>query len=241
MKIIIKASLLLITTIFSVSASAANYVKTEMNQEESKVKNVLIIGANGQTSAVIIPRLLDLKNVNLCLFLRDASRLNNLKSDRVRLFEGDATREKDLERAMEGQDIVISTMGGMDLDTKTANITKAMKDNNVHRIIVFSAGGIWNELPEPFNTWDKAIVGSYRPINRKTAEIVEASNLDYTVLRPVWLNNKKIEKYTITYKGDVYKGRSTSRASIANLIQEIVKEPSLYSRKDIGISQTGDE
>jgi hypothetical protein len=129
----------------------------------------------------------------------------------------------------------------MDLDTKTANITKAMINKNVHRLIVISAGGIWDELPEPFNTWDKAMVGSYRPVNRRTAEVVEASNLDYTVLRPVWLNDNANEKYTITYKGEKYKGKSTSRASIASLITQIVNDPSLFSRKDIGISQTGNE
>ena len=205
------------------------------------MKQVIVIGANGRTSAEIIPRLLEMKDVKLRLFLRQAERLDKLKSDKVELFEGDATRVEDLRRAIQGQDIVISTMGGMDLDTKTANIVKAMDEVNSHRLIVISAGGIWNELPEPFNTWDKAMVGSYRPVNLKTAQVVENSDLDYTVLRPVWLNDKPVEKFTLTFKGEKYKGRQTSRASVARFIADIVKDPTRYSRKDVGISQTSSD
>lgn len=64
------------------------------------------------------------------------------KSDRVELFEGDATCVEDLRQAIQSQDIVISTMGGMDLDTKTANIVKAMDEVNSRRLNVISAGGI---------------------------------------------------------------------------------------------------
>ncbi|MFH8136291.1 NAD(P)H-binding protein [Pantoea osteomyelitidis] len=205
------------------------------------MKHVIIIGANGRTSAEIIPRLLEIKDVKLRLFLRQAERLEKLKSDRVELFEGDATRAEDLRQAIQGQDIVISTMGGLDLDTKTANIVKAMDEVKSHRLIVISAGGIWNELPEPFNTWDKAMVGSYRPVNLRTAQVVEDSDLDYTVLRPVWLNDKPAEKFTLTFKGEKYKGRQTSRASVARFIADIVKDPARYSRQDVGISQTGSD
>ena len=211
------------------------------NKENNNITNVLIIGANGRTSAQIIPRLLNLKNVHLRLFLRDSERLNKLKSNRVELFEGDASNINDLNRAMDGQNIVISTMGGRDLDKKTENITKAMTNRKIDRLIVISAGGIWDELPEPFNTWDKVMVGADRIVNRKTAEVVESSNLNYTILRPVWLNDKDIENYTLTYKGEKYKGKSTSRASIANLITKIVSDPTLFSRRDIGISQVEKE
>ncbi len=50
-------------------------------------------------------------------------------------------------------------MGGRDLDKKTENITEAMTKTKVDRLIVISAGGIWDELPEPFNTWDKVYGG----------------------------------------------------------------------------------
>lgn len=47
------------------------------------MKNVILIGANGSTSKEIIPRLLEQDDVKLTLFLRRASRMQNLQSDRV--------------------------------------------------------------------------------------------------------------------------------------------------------------
>lgn len=245
MNFILSVCTSLLIASFSVSSHAQGQMTSDAGQpagaDTAGQKKVLIIGANGRTSAEIIPRLLEINNVKLKLFLRQSQRLDNLKSDRVELFEGDATKESDLKNAIQGQDIVISTMGGMDLDSKTANIVKAMREVKSHRLIVISAGGIWDELPEPFNTWDKAMVGSYRPVNLRTAQVVEGSDLDYTVLRPVWLTDEPTEEFTLTYKGEKYQGRHTSRASIARFITNIVQDPTLYSRQDVGISQTGSE
>ena len=202
-----------------------------------KMKNVILIGANGRTSAEIIPRLLAEDDVRLTLFLRQAGRLQHLKSERVTLFEGDATNIADLRNAIKGQDIVVSTMGGSDLDVKTANIVSAMKDVGVRRIIAISAGGIYDELPEPFNSWDKGMVGQYRPVNLRTAEVLEQSSLIYTVLRPVWLTDKPTEVFQLTKKGETYKGTETSRASIARFVADVVKNPDLYADENLGISQ----
>jgi uncharacterized protein YbjT (DUF2867 family) len=201
------------------------------------VKNVILIGANGETSREIIPRVLEQRDVKLTLFLRRASRMRNMQSDRVAVVEGDANNLEDLTRSIRGQDIVISTMGGSDLDVKTANVVRAMQEVNAKRIIVTSAGGIYDELPEPFNAWDKARVGRDRVINRKTADVVEQSKLAYTVLRPVWLTDKPIEQAVLTRKGEKFKGTETSRASLARFIADLVKNPTNYVNESLGISQ----
>ena len=61
------------------------------------------------------------------------------------------------------------------------------------------------------------MVGLYRPVNLRTAQVVGNSDPDYTVLRPVWLNDKSGEKFTLTFKGKKYKGRQTSRASVLKI------------------------
>lgn len=45
---------------------------------------------------------------------------------------------------------------------KTENIVRAMRQAGVPRLVVMSAGGIYDELPEPFNSWDKSVVGHTR-------------------------------------------------------------------------------
>lgn len=201
------------------------------------MKNVILIGANGSTSQEIIPRLLEQDDVKLTLFLRHASRMQDMQSDRVNVVEGDAARLADLTRAIRGHEIVISTMGGMDLNARTANIARAMKEVGARHIIVISAGGIYDELPEPFNAWDKGMVGQYRPINLRTAEVAEESGLAYTVLRPVWLTNKPSEAFQLTQKGETFKGTETSRASIGRLVADIVQNPERYADQNLGISQ----
>ncbi|GAA4343947.1 SDR family oxidoreductase [Variovorax defluvii] len=198
------------------------------------MKNVMLIGASGSTSREIIPRLLEQDDVKLTLFLRRAS---PIQSDRVDVVEGDATRLTDLTRAIRGQEIVISTMGGLDLDAKTANIVRAMKEAGARHLVVISAGGIYDELPEPFNAWDKGMVGQYRPINLKTAEVAEQSALTYTVLRPVWLTSKPTEEFQLTRKGETYKGTETSRASIGRFVADVVRNPDHYANQNLGISQ----
>lgn len=207
-------------------------------QTETKtMKNVIIMGANGRTAQEIIPRLLQQKDVHPALFLRHASRLEKMKSERVDIVEGDATNLADVERAVKGQDIVINTIGGMDRYQKTVNIIKAMQDNSVKRFISVNAGGMYNELPEPFNTWDKNMVGASREANRRSADAIEQSGLNYTILRPVWLTDKPIETVEITQKGETFKGTETSRSSLGRFIADIVKNPDSHTNENLGISQ----
>ena len=206
---------------------------------KTSMKNAILIGANGSTSKEIIPRLLEQEDVKLTLFLRRASRMQDLQSDRVHVVDGDAANLADLTRAIRGQDIVISTMGGVDLDAKTANIARAMQEVGAGHIVVISAGGIYDELPVAFNAWDKGMVGQYRPGNLKTAEVAERSGLTYTVLRPVWLTDKPIEEFQLTRKGETFKGTETSRASIGRFVADLVKDPQRHANQNLGISQPG--
>lgn len=233
------AAALLAITADAASGTGSPHAGESANakQVNSTMKKVILIGANGSTSKEIIPRLLEQDDVKLTLFLRRASRMQDMQSDRVDVVEGDAARPADLTRAIRGHEIVISTMGGMDLDANTANIARAMKEVGSRHIVVISAGGIYDELPAAFNAWDKGMVGEYRPINLKAAEVAERSGLTYTVLRPVWLTDKPTEGFQLTGKGEAYKGTETSRASIGRFVADLVKAPQLYANQNLGISQ----
>ncbi|MBF7690875.1 SDR family oxidoreductase [Acinetobacter pollinis] len=201
------------------------------------MKKVLILGANGHTSQEIIPRLLNQDNIGITLFIRNMNDNLTFIHPKINYVQGDALNINDLKKAMQGQNIIVSTLGGMDLDIKTSNIIQAMQYNSIERLIAINAGGIYDELPEPFNSWDKKMVGYTRPINLKAANLIESSQLQYTILRPIWLTNKPIETFELTYKGEPFKGTETSRASIAKIIVDIIKDPSIQTRKNIGISQ----
>lgn len=201
------------------------------------MKNVILIGANGRTSRAIIPRLLKQSDVRLTLFLRRASRLKDIESDRVTVIEGDAGNLDDLRHAIHGQELVISTLDGMDLGAKTANIVRAMKEVGAQHVVVISAGGIYDELPAAFNAWDKQMVGEYRPSNLQAATVAEQSGLTYTIMRPVWLTDSPVEDFQLTTRGEAFKGTETSRASIGSFVATLVKDPKRFADRNVGISQ----
>ena len=66
---------------------------------------------------------------------------------------------------------------------------------------------------------------------KKAADIIEASSLDYTVLRPAWLTNNDEIEYETTVKGENFKGTEVSRKSVAALGLEIIENPSIHVKK----------
>lgn len=136
------------------------------------MKQVIVLGANGHTAREIIARLLEQKDVELTLFARRAERLRDYNGKGVHVIEADARDLIALREAIRRQDIVINAMGGMELGDLTEGVVKVMEELGVRRIIAISAGGIYDELPGPFNSWDKDMVGHTRPTNRKTADVI---------------------------------------------------------------------
>lgn len=201
--------------------------------------NVLILGANGQIARLVEERLLEEQpDVELTLFLRNSKRLANLaNNDHVRIIEGDVENEKEVADAMHGQDIVYVAMVDHDHDNQiTKNVIEAMKHNNVNRIISSNILGIYNEVPGEFGRWNHEQVKSGLNAAIKSAELLEDSRLDYTIIRIPWLNDRDEIKYTITHKNEEYVGVSGSRKSIADLIVKIIADPSYLSKDSVGLA-----
>lgn len=203
------------------------------------MKNVVIIGANGRSAREVIPRLAEQEDVALTLFLRQPHSLDDTATEGMTLIEGDAHDRDALRAALSGQDIVIVALGGTDLDETTASVVDAAEGKTVHRIIEINAGGIYDELPEPFNSWDFEHAGSTRPVNRRAADVVEQSSLGYTILRPVWLTDKDATEVELTRKGEAYKGTETSHASLGAFIAGLVADTGSYIGENLGITQPG--
>ena len=201
--------------------------------------NVLILGANGQIARLVEERLLEEQpDVELTLFLRNSKRLANLaNNDRVRIIEGDVENEKEVADAMHGQDIVYVAMVDHDHDNQiTKNVIEAMKHNNVNRIISSNILGIYNEVPGEFGRWNHEQVKPGLNAAIKSAELLEDSRLDYTIIRIPWLNDRDEIKYTVTHKNEEYVGVSGSRKSIADLIVKIIADPSYLSQDSVGLA-----
>lgn len=200
------------------------------------MQTVLIIGANGKVSIEATKIFLEDTSFNVDLFLRNAHRIPDYASNRITVFEGDAKNEEDLEKALDKVDVVFASLSGS-LDIEADAIVKAMTKKGVKRLIFIAASGIYNELPTKFNEFNKEQFGEKLDKYRKAADIIEASDLDYTIIRPAWLTFKNESDYEITSKDTEFKGTEVSRRSIANLAVRIAKNPELYSRDNIGVNK----
>jgi uncharacterized protein YbjT (DUF2867 family) len=72
---------------------------------------------------------------------------------------------------------------------------------------------------------------------RKAAEIVEASTLDYTILRPAWFTHADEVDYETTQKGAPFRGAVVSRKSVAALVVKLALSPQLEIRRSLGVNK----
>lgn len=202
------------------------------------MQTVLIIGANGKVSIEATKIFLEDSNFNVDLFLRNAHRIPDYASNRVTVYEGDAKNSKDLEQALalDKVDVVFASLSGS-LDIEAQAIVDAMSKKDVKRLIFVAAPGIYDELPAKFNEFNKSQFGDKLTKYRKAADIIEASTLDYTIIRPAWLTFKNETDYEVTSKDTQFRGTEVSRRSIASLAVRIAKNPELYSKENIGVNK----
>ena len=203
------------------------------------MKNVLILGANGQIARIVEARVLkEQPDVALTLFLRNSSRLSDLgTNDRVTLVDGDIADDAAVNAAMKGQDLVYVAFVDHTADNGTTkNVIKAMQANHVTRVVESSLLGLYDEVPGEYGRWNYSMVKSGLPAAINADKLLSESGLAYTTLRFPWLNDRDEVKYSITHKDDQYLGVSGSRQSMADVIVKIIADPDYLKNDSVGIA-----
>lgn len=191
---------------------------------------IAILGAHRQIARVPTRLLLDRTDAALTLNLRDARRLKALAANpRVTLAEGHVLDADALGAAIAGQDVVYANLAG-DLERQAHAIVTAMGKAHQRRLIFISSMGIDNEVPG-------ARYGSILDPYRDAARIIEASDLDYTIIRPAWLNDRDEIAYGKTRKQEPFANPKATvpRKSVADLVVRLATTPGLGLRESIGV------
>jgi uncharacterized protein YbjT (DUF2867 family) len=189
------------------------------------MKNVIILGASGNIAKHVIDILVEENDINLTLFLRNKSRLRNTDISKCRIIEGNVLDINQLKKSITGQDIVYANLSG-DLESMAKNIVKAMNDEGVKKLIFICSIGIY-DVPL------RSVLKPYR----KAADVIEASDLEYTILRSTWFTNADEVDFEITRKGEPEKGSVISQKSLATLITKIIESPENYIRENLGVNK----
>lgn len=194
--------------------------------------NVLIIGATGTLGSAVRQTLLAQTNDKLTLFSRSAGRLS-VDSKREKAISGSVTNDADLDKVLQGQDVVFAALSG-NLDEFARHLVKAMDRNGVKRLLFITSMGIYGEVPAALGGTPGKVSPVLRPY-RAAADVIEASDLNYTVIRPGWFTAGPVD-YQVTHKGEPFGGHDVSIASIADAVKKLAADPKLDSRDSIGLN-----
>lgn len=204
------------------------------------MNHILILGANGQIAKLVTNLLINNYNNQLTLFLRQKNRLLGMEKKVHAIMEGDSNDSLSLNRAMIGQDIVFANLSGTNITQQAKKVINSMKINHIKRLIWVSTLGIYNEIPGEFGEFTMEYLSDgYIQNYTMAANIIENSGLDVTIIRPGWLDNDDEIDYEITHRNESFKGTEVSRLSVADLITNIINDPSQYIGESLGVNKPG--
>lgn len=199
---------------------------------KGEMMNIAILGATGKFGRPFTAKLL--ANPNFYLTLLSKSAGNNYEDNyRITAKNIDATNIKELNKALENQDVVFCAVSGVDQPAIARNLVEI----NPKRLIYMTVVGIYNELAED-NGGEYNVDSEPEQIpNRNAVALIEESNIDYTILRCGYLIFGEEEDYVITKKGETPKGYVSTSKSVEKIALEIIENPKLYSHESISITR----
>lgn len=200
------------------------------------MKRILILGATGTFGKALVERLRNDKDCYLTLVARHATNCYH-ESEQYHVVDCDATNAKDLQQVMTDCDVVYCAISGNDLPVITENMVSAMKKSGLHRLIFMGAVGIYDEIPAELDDEDNVKNNPEQVPNRRAADIVEDSGLDYTVLRPGYLQEGDKEDFALTFKGEQAKGYISTILSVVELAVRLIKDDTLHVRQSVSITR----
>jgi uncharacterized protein YbjT (DUF2867 family) len=195
-------------------------------------KRILIIGATGSIGSKLRKTLLSKTDYKLTLYSTRANRLQ-VNAGREVAIAGDVFNKNDLARAVANQDVVFAALSG-DLGRMAKSIVDVMEKSTTKRLIFITSMGIYNEIPRSVGGGNLNENSMLRPY-REAADVIEKSNLSYTLIRPGWFDEGS-DNYEITKKGEMFKGHDVSRQAIANLVLKCIQE-NFGVRESLGINR----
>ncbi|AKQ17228.1 NAD-dependent dehydratase [Pseudomonas aeruginosa] len=201
------------------------------------MSKILILGASGQIAQWVVKALADEPDVHQTLLLRDPRKLTGNEPANAKVIIGNVLDKKLLRQAMVGQEIVYANLTGEDLDKQAQAVIAAMQAKGVKRLVFVLSLGIYDEVPGKFGEWNNAIIGEDLKPFRRAADAIEASSLDYTIVRPAWLMDENEVDYELTARNEPFKGTVVSRRSVGELIAKVIASPELHVGENLGINK----
>ena len=200
------------------------------------MKNILLLGATGTAGSAITEKLLSDTDYHVTLFARHAGDVFS-DSPRTTIMNGDAENIEDLKKAIQGQNVVYCAISGEALPQITKNIVAVMSECDTKRLIFMGAVGIYNEIPDEIDGEDNLDNEPAQLPNRQAVDIVEVSDLNYTIIRPGYLKEGEENDFVLSVKGEPAKGYITTIPSLTKLAVQLILDENLYVKESVSITR----
>ena len=207
--------------------------------------NVIVFGATGTVGRLTVANLLE-EGHAVTAFARGAGRLD-LNHPKLSRQAGDALDYQDVAAAVVGHDAVVVVLGaGAKRSSRirsqgTLNVIRAMQAHGVRRLIVQSTLGA-RESWDTLNFWWKRVMfgALIAPVFRDhelQEQLVEASGLDWTIVRPGAFTDAPTVRPVIEDVPNTARGLDLkiARADLARFLTRLVAKPA-YLGRAVGLS-----
>ncbi len=215
---------------------------------------ILILGATGRTGRLIVEEALK-QGYDLNILVRDKNTIP-FDSKSIKVYQGTPARQTDLTAAMQGCEVLISALAVAKasdapwsklispenfVSESIKNVIAEANQQNLKRLITVSAWGVL-ETKKDLPFWFKWMI-DYTNLRLVYADhesqekLLTASNLRWTAVRPVALNDsKKIKTLNVSFNNLPKPNLSISRQSVAKFIVDLLNT-NQYDMKSPTISE----
>lgn len=202
-------------------------------RSEEAVVKIVVLGANGRTGRLIVAQALDAGH-EVTALVRDPAKAP-APHPRLRVEVGAVTSDQAaVTAAVTGQDAVLTAFGspttwnGLVSPTLTVRaaplITRAMEETGVRRLVLLSAHGVGETLPE-VATLLRPVYWTLGPMfaDKQAGErIVRDSGLDWTLVYPAMLvGGRRTGRYRV---GERVPMKGIARISRADVAEFMLRE-----------------
>lgn len=198
---------------------------------------ITIFGASGATGKNVVEQALA-QGYKVNAFVRNPKKMD-IQNDNLTVTQGDVTNAQDVESAVAAADGVIVTLGASPdmqadivMEKGTRNIINAMKKYGVKRIIVQSSYAMSGSKEgvaflKEMGMGDEQIAMVQPVLDDKTKQedAIRDSGLEYTIVRPLMLNDgPKKGEYRVGENLVIKVGDAISRADVADFMLKDLTE-----------------
>lgn len=201
---------------------------------------VMILGAAGQIGKMVTADLLEQTDFDLILYGRNVTkRLASNAGLRVKLVDGTFEDVATIKANLVGVDAVyISFVAD---DTIIRPLIKVLDETGIKRFIAANIPDLYQEVTGKFQKWYRANTGIIwtSPL-RKAADLIEASDLDYVILRITWLYNQDGNTNVhLSKKGEPFTEAQVTRQAVSQVVTDLLTGKADYHRESLGLGEPG--